>query len=106
VTAPATCEAMTADGEPCRAKVAYRVDVPGTGPRWLCGIHARHVRIHGALSVFHQPRFRRWTEAEDAQLIAQEGPSVVALAEQMGRSEDAVRSRRLRLWWRAMGEPS
>lgn len=112
--AAAACEAATARAERCGHPAAYSVDVPGLGPRRLCGIHARFVRLHGALPgppvlgplkpgtprVRRPPRVivePRWTPEEDAVVRAHAGESVTVSASLLNRTPWAIYARRASL---------
>ena len=101
-----TCESPTARAERCGHRAVHAVDVPGLGPRRLCGTHARYVRVHSRLPgppVPTMPRVRRpprvivkrgWTPEEDAVVRAHAGEPVAVSAALLDRTPGAIYQRR------------
>ena len=90
------CEAPTAQGGPCRRRAVHDVDVPGLGPRRLCGTHARYVRVHGALPVPRVSVLPRWTAEEDAVVRAHIDEPIAVSAALLDRTPWAINARRTR----------
>ena len=111
---PATCEAATASGQPCRGTVHHVVDLGELGRVRLCGSHVRMAR-RGRFAPWvpgqAPPPKRRytvgavWSSEDDAEVVAAGVPDA-ELAPRLGRTVGAVRHRRYvlrRRPWAARG---
>ena len=93
----AACEAPTARGERCGRRAVHDVDVPGLGPRRLCGTHARYVRAHCRLPAPRVAVLPRWTAEEDAVVRAHVDEPIAVTAALLDRTPWAILARRTRL---------
>jgi len=111
---PLVCEAMTAAGPPWRLPGTYVVAVPAAGSRRLCGQHARMAR-EGPMALRDRPLDTadqdhfggrvnlRWSDVDDAWLLAHADLTVGEAAALIGRPPASIYQRWKRLEREGMG---